>query len=92
MEDDKDMDTDRNTDTAETAPDDGKDAAKPAGGEWSEVNFPPVRRRNLPLRVLCILLAILLALLVAAGIYLLWYYTRDPAERTLSWVKSMVRD
>ena len=95
MEDDKDMDTDMNTDTADTAdtaPDAGKDAAKPTGGEWSEVNFPPIRRRKIPLRVLCILLAILLALLVAAGIYLLWYYTRDPAERTLSWVKSMVRD
>lgn len=41
-------------------------------------------------RILCVVLAIVFALLVGTGGYFIWYYTRDPAQRTLDWVRGMV--
>lgn len=52
---------------------------------------PRERADRTALRILCVALAVLFVLLAGAGGFFIWYYTRDPAERTLSWVKSMVR-
>ena len=54
-------------------------------------SMPPYRRGDrLIQRILCVVLAIVFALLAGTGGYLIWYYTRDPAQRTLDWVKGMV--
>ena len=53
---------------------------------------PAQKKHRTALRVLAVLLAVLFAALAGTGGYLIWYYTLDPAVRTLEWVKGMVRE
>lgn len=54
---------------------------------------PCVRKKHgVWFRIACIALAaVILLVLIGVG-FLVWYYTQDESDRTLSWVKSMIQE